>query len=104
MSTLATPTIDVRSLAPAQRHPLIFATFDGLAVGDAFELVNDHDPVPLFMQFARLRGGQFDWRYLQSGPDLWQVRIARTQLAPAGVAPRPEGGCGGGGGGCGCRG
>ncbi|MFO1253200.1 MAG: DUF2249 domain-containing protein, partial [Inhella sp.] len=49
MSTLATPTIDVRRLAPAQRHPLIFAAFDGLAVGDAFELVNDHDPVPLFM-------------------------------------------------------
>ena len=54
--------------------------------------------------YARLRSGQFDWSYLQSGPELWQVRIARSQPAPAGVAPRPEGGCGGGGGGCGCRG
>lgn len=90
------PCIDVRSLAPAQRHPLIFSTFDALADQAAFEIVNDHDPVPLFMQFERTRGGQFNWQYLQTGPDLWQIRITRTL---AGASAAAEECCG-----CCCRG
>ncbi len=37
--------IDVRTIPPRDRHPLIFQTFDALAVGESFELVNDHAPV-----------------------------------------------------------
>jgi uncharacterized protein (DUF2249 family) len=70
--------IDVRTLPPPQRHPRIFGTFDALAPGEAFEIVNDHDPLPLFFQFDRTRTGQFDWHYLQQGPAVWQVRIARV--------------------------
>ena len=43
--------IDVRTIAPRERHPLIFSAFDSLAPGEALELVNDHDPRPLFYQF-----------------------------------------------------
>ncbi len=71
-------SIDVRTVPPPQRHPLIFGTFDALAPGDAFEIVNDHDPLPLFFQFDRTRTGQFDWHYLQQGPAVWQVRIGRV--------------------------
>lgn len=85
----ATP-LDLRALPPAQRHPLIFSTFDALAEGAAFEIVNDHDPVPLFTQFSRTRGGQFDWQYLQAGPSEWQVRITRTR---AGVPASGDTGC-----------
>ena len=100
MSTLA-PTaiaIDVRTIPPQQRHPLIFGTFDDLPVGGAFEIVNDHDPVPLYHQFQRTRPAQFDWKYLETGPARWQVRIARTA---EGVAAVPTEGCGGG---CACSG
>jgi len=31
--------IDVRSIAPRDRHPLIFSTFERLAAGQALELV-----------------------------------------------------------------
>ena len=73
--------LDLRSIPPSQRHPLIFSTFDALDTGAAFEIVNDHDPVPLYMQFERSRLGQFDWRYVVAGPDQWQIRISRKATA-----------------------
>lgn len=94
------PRIHVPSVPPPQRHELIFATFDALQVGNAFEIVNDHDPMPLYFAFERQREGQFAWKYLESGPEQWQVRISRTRAAGA-----KAGSCGGGsGGGCGCSG
>ena len=63
--------IDLRPLAPRERHPLIFSTFDSLAEGQALELVNDHDPRPLYFQFNARMPGQFAWDYLEHGPELW---------------------------------
>lgn len=84
-------TVDVRSIAPRERHPLIFGSFDQLAAGEALLLVNDHDPKPLFYQFQAESKGQFTWDYLESGPDVWQVKIGK----PEGVAALPAvGGCG----------
>jgi uncharacterized protein (DUF2249 family)/hemerythrin-like domain-containing protein len=71
-------TIDVRTIPGPQRHPFIFRTFEGLAVNEALELVNDHDPFPLHNQFNLMKRGQFAWRYLQQGPDLWRVQISRV--------------------------
>ncbi|MBX6763600.1 MAG: DUF2249 domain-containing protein [Rubrobacteraceae bacterium] len=71
-------TIDVRRIAPGERHPLIFRTFDGLAAGESFELVNDHDPKPLHRQFSVQREGRFSWEYLERGPGLWRIKIAKT--------------------------
>ena len=71
--------VDVRNIAPKDRHPIIFDTFDGLAAGRSMILVNDHDPKPLYYQFLHERAGQFDWTYLQEGPDEWRVRIATTK-------------------------
>ncbi|MDA8346251.1 MAG: DUF2249 domain-containing protein [Thermaerobacter sp.] len=69
--------LDVRSLVPMQRHTAIFATFDGLKPGEAFELVNDHDPKPLYYQFEAEHAGTFTWDYLEQGPQVWRVRIGR---------------------------
>lgn len=70
--------LDVRTIPPRQRHPLIFETFDALAPGEAIELVNDHDPKPLYYQFQAERPGQLDWQYLEQGPETWRVRITRA--------------------------
>lgn len=70
-------TIDVREIPPRNRHPLIFQTFDALYEGEAFELVNDHDPKPLYYQFLHERPDQFTWNYLEEGPTTWRVAIAR---------------------------
>jgi uncharacterized protein (DUF2249 family)/hemerythrin-like domain-containing protein len=72
-------TIDVRPIPGPQRHPLIFKTFDSLAPGDALELVNDHNPIPLRNQFKMLRAGKFSWDYLQEGPELFRVRIGKIR-------------------------
>ena len=88
--------IDVRTIAPYQRHALIFSTFEGLAEGQALELVNDHDPAPLRGQFEMQTPGQYAWNYLERGPAVWRVRITRL-----GDAPASDGNCCGG---CTCGG
>lgn len=95
--------IFVPTVPPPQRHALIFSTFDALPVGGSFEIVNDHDPMPLHLQFDRTRGGQFAWQTLESGPAQWQVRISRVRAGSAGGATSGCG-AGGGSGGCGCSG
>ena len=90
-------TIDVRSVPPRERHGLIFGRFDALLPGDALLLVNDHDPRPLYYQFQDRHTGQFEWTYLQSGPDLWRVQIGKT-AARSDAAPDSccsGGSCGG---------
>jgi uncharacterized protein (DUF2249 family) len=72
------PMVDVREIIPRDRHPLIFSTFDGLQPGQALILVNDHDPKPLYYQFSFERQDQFDWEYLEEGPEVWRVRIAKV--------------------------
>ena len=79
-SKIAHPEIDVRPLAPADRHRIIFEHCDCLGTGNAFVLVNDHDPKPLYYQLEAERPGQFTWDYLEAGPRVWRVRIGR-QLA-----------------------
>lgn len=69
--------LDVRELIPAKRHQLIFATYEELTPNHSFVLVNDHDPKPLYYQFAFEHAGQFNWEYLEEGPDVWRVRIGK---------------------------
>jgi len=73
--------LDVRDLPPPQRHTLIFDTCGKLKAGDAILLVNDHDPKPLYYQFQAEQPGQFGWEYIESGPQVWRVRITRTKAA-----------------------
>jgi len=82
-------TIDVRSIAPRLRHPMIFERFDSLAPGEAMILVNDHDPKPLFYQFQAEASSGFTWDYLDAGPEVWQVRIGK----PLDAAAHAEDGC-----------
>lgn len=77
--------VDVREVPKPQRHQLIFARFDALAVGESFVLVNGHDPKHLRQEFDRDHPGTYDWEYLETGrghaagsPDgAWRIRISR---------------------------
>lgn len=71
--------IDVRDMVPRERHPLIFKQFDSMAVGEAFELINDHDPKPLYYQFQMERPGEIEWEYLEEGPETWRVIITKAK-------------------------
>ena len=89
----ASPTVDVREIAPRERHPLIFSTFRALPANEAMELVNDHDPRPLYYQFQAELPGKFVWDGLENGPDVWRVRI--TKLAAGHGNGQCCGSCGG---------
>jgi uncharacterized protein (DUF2249 family) len=93
--TLATAstTIDVRELAPRERHATIFAAVNGLDVGATLELVNDHDPKPLYAQLQAQAPGSFSWAYTQSGPEVWRVTLQK--LARSHGTGGCCGGCGG---------
>ena len=85
MSTSSLPktTVDVRTIIPRERHPLIFGSFNALQPGEALLLINDHDPKPLFYQFQAELPGTFTWDYVEQGPDVWQVAIGKGQSTSA---------------------
>src|SRR5204862_5832187 len=93
--TLTGHLIDVRSMPPRERHPKIFDTFAELSAGESILLVNDHDPLPLYYQFAAEHTGTFRWEYLEQGPDVCRVRISKGDFADPGFAPtaRPKHSC-----------
>jgi uncharacterized protein (DUF2249 family) len=69
--------LDVRNEVPMRRHELILGTYGQLQDGQGFVLVNDHDPKPLYYQFAAEYPDRFTWDYLESGPEVWRVRIGK---------------------------
>ena len=82
-----TKSIDVRRIPPRIRHDSIFRLWNELQPGDTLLLINDHDPVPLYYQFAADYPGEFHWEYSESGPVLWQIRIRKGSFEHPGFVP-----------------
>ncbi|MGV3760855.1 iron-sulfur cluster repair di-iron protein [Parapedobacter sp.] len=74
---IRTAVLDVTQIEPRLKHPTIFEHFDALEQGESFIIHNDHDPRPLYYQLLGERGNIFTWDYLESGPETWQVQIAK---------------------------
>ncbi len=79
MAETTVVTLDVRNMAPRERHPTIFAHLDALKPGDSLRLVNDHDPAPLRYQLLAERPDMFSWEPEQQGPDEWIIRIHKVE-------------------------
>lgn len=77
----AAKELDLREIPRPERHPLVFAALDALAVGDSFLLINDHDPIPLNRQIDELRAGQVTWKYERREPGMFRIRITRIAAA-----------------------
>ena len=69
--------VDAREYEPKDKHPTIFNTLGTLKQGQKMELINDHDPKPLHYQILAEMPDQFDWEYLEQGPEIWRVAITR---------------------------
>ncbi|MFB6165859.1 MAG: DUF2249 domain-containing protein [Haloarculaceae archaeon] len=82
--------LDVRDLPPAQRHEEIFEQYADLALGEGFELVNDHDPKPLYYQFDAEAGEAFSWEYRQRDPGEFRVLIGKAEGGTADPDASPE--------------
>jgi uncharacterized protein (DUF2249 family) len=74
--------LDIRVLNPKVRPATVFKTFDALAVGESFDLLNDHDPQGVKGMLEVMRPGTYSWEKLESGPEVWRIRLSRT--APKG--------------------
>ena len=72
--------LNVTLIEPRLKHPTIFKYFDELMAGAAFQILNDHDPKPLYYQMLAERGNIFSWSYLEKGPQWWRVQIRKNDL------------------------
>lgn len=79
---MADAELDVRPLRKIDKHPTIFKTYDALAVGDSFVLVNNHDPQHLHDEFETDHHGSYRWDYLDHGPGVWRIRITKSASTP----------------------
>lgn len=79
--------LDLREVPRPERHPLVFANLDALAVGESFVLINDHDPVPLNRQIEDKRPGQVTWEYERREPGMFRIRIKRIASPDATAIP-----------------
>lgn len=74
--------LDVRDLPKSAKHPRIFELFDSLLPAQSFVLINNHEPRHLRAEFDVDHHGEFGWRYLERGPDRWQIEITRLAATP----------------------
>ncbi len=86
-SAIGEQTIDVTAIEPRQKRPAILKAWADLPDDGALVLLNDHDPLPLYFQFACEFQGGFRWEYLDRGPKLWRVRIAKGTFPHPGFVP-----------------
>lgn len=57
--------VNAPELPSKDKHRVIFETFEALASGTTMELINDHDPQPLYYEFKMEREGTFEWDYMR---------------------------------------
>lgn len=72
-------TIEAQNIPGPDRHNFIFQSFDNLEQGQSLVLVNSHDPAPLMRQFEKNRPNQFICEYIEKGPIVWRIRIAKIK-------------------------
>lgn len=70
---------DIRPYPPAERHDMFYKAFADIKVGEAFEFINDHDPLPLYYQMEAESKDPFKWEYLEEGPEVWKVRVVKVK-------------------------
>jgi uncharacterized protein (DUF2249 family) len=79
MSSTTPAILDIRLLgACADRKAQVLAAFDALARGESLVVANDHMPNGLRRHFEEQRAGAFAWATLESGPEVFRVKITRT--------------------------
>ena len=76
MSSFAA-SIDVRIYEKGHKKDIIFKAFEKLALGETIELINDHDPRPLYQQFMLKFPEEFEWEYLEQGSEIWRMGITK---------------------------
>lgn len=77
VDTAEYPELDARSVPHAIRHATIFGALDSVAPGGGMVLVAPHDPLPLLAQLEQRSPAQFEFSYLERGPEAWRIQLVR---------------------------
>ena len=70
-------SLDIRIYEKGHKKDIIFKAFEKLTLGETMELINDHDPRPLYQQFILNFPEHFEWEYLEQGPEIWRIAITK---------------------------
>jgi uncharacterized protein (DUF2249 family) len=82
--SVGTVRLDVTQVEPKDRFERIMGAYEGLGPGQALQLTVDHDPKCMYYTLKATRGdAAFTFEYLENGPEVWTVRVARTNGSEA---------------------
>lgn len=74
----ADPRLDVREIPHSRRHATVLDTVGAVPAGGALVLVAPHAPRPVLAEIMARYPDAFAVEWLQSGPEVWQVRLSRV--------------------------
>ncbi len=70
--------LDVRPVEPKRRMEMIMTAYDALPPGKTLELTVDHDPRCMYYTLEALHGREtFTFVYVEDGPEVWRVEVAK---------------------------
>ncbi|HEY8363067.1 MAG TPA: DUF2249 domain-containing protein [Tissierellaceae bacterium] len=72
--------IDTSGYDLNSKTEIVLNNFDQLPVGEKMILINDSDPSHIFNELEKKRYGKFEWEYIEKGPDVWKVALAKKYL------------------------
>lgn len=72
------PELDARAIPHKIRHGAVIGAFGQVRPGAAMVLLAPHDPKPLLAQLGQVEGEALDISYLEEGPEVWRIRLARN--------------------------
>lgn len=72
-------SLNLNEIPHSERHSRIFNEFDRLKLGEAMEILVDHDPKLLQRQFKTLREGTYSWQMLEASEDAWRYSISKIK-------------------------
>jgi uncharacterized protein (DUF2249 family)/quercetin dioxygenase-like cupin family protein len=71
-------TLDARLIPKAVRHAAVFGALAALPPGAALDVLEPHDPQRMLAELEQGQPGAFSVGYVESGPEVWRVRITRA--------------------------
>jgi len=70
-----------RNSKPEDEDRILFETLDSLQMGETIEIIDNHDPSLLYKELQANRPNEFEWSYLEEGPDTWKVSVEKKYLS-----------------------
>ncbi len=68
-------------LRPEDGARILCETLDSLQMGETIEIIDNHNPSLLYNQLQENRPNEFEWNYLEEGPNTWKIAVKKKYLS-----------------------